>query len=230
MKQMMSKKTILLTRSHRENLLLENSLKPFSQFHIINLPIITHEVIDIDFANLKTYSNFIITSKFAAELVSNHIQFQCNIFVVGEESANILKQNFNIRIVKTYFTVQDLILDLSNHKSEYLYLSGNIISQDIPFAKRMVIYNTNYLDHISEETINLINNNAIDLILFYSKNTALQFINLFKYYNLLQKITNSDVIAISKDVGQILAPYVKSVSFPKYPNAHAMIDLIFGKV
>ena len=117
----------------------------------------------------------------------------------------------------------------SDDDNTFLYLSGNHISQEIPFAHRHIIYNTHYSKELPSEVVKIMEQSRADFIMLYSKNSASNFIDLVKRYKSLQNLQNSVVIAISEEVADIVKAYVQDVFFPKKPDADEMI-LILKKI
>ena len=267
-------KNVFLTRSLEENLILVKKIKEL-KLHPILAPMLSYEKLQYDFGQFENYKNIIITSKFAAKMVSEDYPYEVNAFVVGEESAEILKRNGKINVQGVYDNVEELIenrvvipakalvasRDLmrsrvkpgmttlglgmtikkelgprfrgddgwSDDDNTFLYLSGNHISQEIPFAHRHIIYNTHYSKELPSEVVKIMEQSRADFIMLYSKNSASNFIDLVKRYKSLQNLQNSVVIAISEEVADIVKAYVQDVFFPKKPDADEMI-LILKKI
>ena len=217
-------KNVIITRCKEENVILSRKIQEIGYIPIAS-PMISYKVVLCDFAKFKSYSNLIVTSKFAAQIIAEHYPYDVNAYVVGVESANILGKNNKIHVVGVYDGVAALLEALYNSQ-KYLYCSGNHISMDIPLADRCIIYNTEYADSLSKEAMDIISQNRADFIMFYSKNSAQNFIDLIKNHIHLQNLQNSVVIAISEEVGSILGGYVKNVLFPKNPNADEMLALL----
>lgn len=220
-------KNVIITRSAEENKVLAQNIMELGA-NPIESSMLRHVIIPEVFKNLQkleSYQYLIITSKFAARLVSKHYHKNISAYIVGEESAKIIGLNPYININGVYNTISDLKNSFIPDGKNTLYLSGNHISEEIPFAHRIVIYNTNYAENLSSEALNLLEKNSAEVIMFYSKNSAENFITLIKSKGgiILQNLKNSVVIALSKEIGSVLEKYVKHVLFPEIPNADAML-------
>lgn len=223
------KKTVVITRSYEDNIILAQKITALN-LHPVSSPMIAHKLIACDFAKFKLYQNLIITSKFAAQIVAE--RYLCNVdaYVVGEESAGILRKNNLVNIKKIYDNVEALSYELHEMKNDRaLYLSGDHITEELTFADRYVIYNTEYAKSISPEVLSIISKNQANFIMVYSKNTAENFIDLIKPHIHLQNLQNSVVIAISKEVGHVMKSYVRYVLFPRKPSSTEMFELLVGE-
>jgi len=215
-------KRILLTRSAEENSLLEGYLKGFE---VISLPLISYTDMPIKWDDFRKYTYIIVTSKHAALIVARNFLFKAKIFVVGRESASILRSNHCLEIAhiaSNASEIKDMLLSGAYDKSKIIYFSGNIISTDFEEITRQIIYEVEYLREIS----NCATLGEVEYVLLYSKNVAKVLLNLLKESNLLQIIRNSVVIAISNSVGDILSDHVSRIIYPSEPISREMINLL----
>lgn len=220
------KTNVILTRIQEENSILAAKISILG-FNPISSPMLSYEIIDSDFSNFSNYTDIIITSKFAAKIISRRYMNNVKAWVVGEESAALLQTNDHIDIMGVYKNVENMVLSLPNFTDgKAIYFSGDHITQEIPFIDRYVVYNTVYSKKLTDETLEITQQNKAHFIMIYSSNNGQNFMNLVKNYNLLQNIQNSVVIAISDEVGKILKPYVRNTLFPQYPSSEEMIKLL----
>ena len=218
-------RNVIITRSHSDNSILSQKITALG-LNPISSPMISHTMIPYDFYLFKPYKDLIVTSKFAAQIISKHYPYDINAYVVGDESAEILALNPQIHVKNIYDTIDSLLEKLPDFSTKPLYLSGNYISSALPFADRNIIYNTEYACAISSKALKIIGQNKADFLMFYSKNSAQNFIDLIKDDIHLQNLQNSVVIAISQEVGTELREYVKDVLVPDRPNAEEMLGLL----
>jgi len=221
-------KNVIITRSHDENLILAQKVKELGLKPVLS-PMLSHEAVLCDFTQFQNYTDIIITSKFASHIICKHYPYNVDAWVVGEESSELLSHNDKINVRANYDSVMELIEALRDTQKKFLYLSGNNISQDILFADRQVIYQTEYTKILSDEVLEIIQKNRANFIMFYSKNSAVNFIDLVKRYKSLQNLRNSVVIAISNEVGSVLKAYVKDVFYSAKPTANKMLELLCAK-
>lgn len=223
---------VIITRSIEENTYLEQQIKKLG-FNPIPAPMLSHTKIDCDFTQFVGYTDIVITSKFAAQIIANYYLYDVRAWVVGSESAALLQKNIHITVEKTFDKVEELISALLIHKAskdneeqKFIYFSGNFITQEIPSLYRYVLYNTEYASQLSSKILETIIKEKANFIMVYSINSAQNFIDLVKRYNHLQSLKNSVVIAISPEVGKVLKPYVQEVRWPLSPNSNEMIKLL----
>lgn len=221
-------KNVIITRSQDESLILARKISELGLNPILS-PMLSHESVLSDFTQFQDYTDLIITSKFAAHIISKYYPYNVDAWVVGEESSELLSHNDKINVRANYDSVTGLIEALKDTQKKFLYLSGDNISQEILFSERQVIYKTEYAKILSDEALEIIQKNRADYIMFYSKNSAVNFIDLVKRYKSLQNLRNSVVIAISNEVGYVLQAYVKDVFCPAKPTANKMLELLCAK-
>ncbi len=242
-------KKILLTRSENENQILSGEVSRLGFIPILT-PMISYEKLPVDFIQFRDGLDIIITSKFAAKIIAENYHYNANCFVVGEESASILKLNPKLNIKYIAEAAEELVLILPSFSGltrepindkwvlgsvpeddgnvlndRIIYFSGNIITTDFESAKRHVIYNVEYPDSLDENTIQEIKK-GIKYIFLYSKNCASNLILLLKRHNLLQNIKNSVVIAMSSGVASEYEGYVSTILFPAKPKASEILRLL----
>ena len=82
---------IILTRSEIENnrIILENKLH---NVNYISWPQIKFIDLEINFKNIDN-SSLVITSKYTAQIVATNYMYNFDCYIVGIESANIIKTN-----------------------------------------------------------------------------------------------------------------------------------------
>jgi uroporphyrinogen-III synthase len=220
---------VILTRSLRENTRLAKILKE-NGIESISCPQITLKEQDIDLSKL-TYSNIIITSKFAAEIVAQKLSSPVKAYVVGEESALILSTNPAITVKKVYSKVSELEQGLRDKlaRDDFTYLSGNYVTKELP-CQRLIIYNTTYTNYISHEAIKLIKAGKIKAVLIYSKRTAISFKETIICNNLTSYMVNIQLITLSKQIGLEFVDLGCKILYCNKPREVEMINLLKNAV
>ena len=224
---------VLLTRSREENAVTAQEITAlgYTPYCVDMLYFIDHENITIP----DTYSHIIITSKHAARLVKQVVDSKKECWVVGEESAKLLQTNQFIEITGIAKNVEELLgvmqLVPQNERAEFfqksIYISGNIITQELPqYITRYVVYDTVYTDFLNPEAVQAIQNGMIHYYMVYSKNCAMNLINLLKKHNMLPYIDSSVVIAIGEKVASLFEGMAQNVAFSKMNSAREMIELL----
>jgi len=222
-------KSILLTRSNENNKNIIKKLNNYKlqeqEFEYIECPLLEYKNCQLDSSILKEYSNIIITSKYAANIISSwHISEIKGLWIVGNKSQSILQNSrFEIRYVAK--NVQDLINNLpSKLYAKSIYLSSNKITQDLPSAiKREIIYQVEYKEYIPEiEKIK----KGVDYILLYSQNCASTLLHLLIENNLVSLLLHATIIAISAKVANIVRPFTKNMFYCNSNKPEEMLELL----
>ena len=98
-------KSVLLTRNIEEN---NETIKEISKYNLdlryIHCPLIKYKTLDFNIDILDNYSNIIITSKYAANILAGY-RFKKDIWVVGYNSKRLLGK----KVIYTAKNVEDLI-------------------------------------------------------------------------------------------------------------------------
>lgn len=220
---------VLLTRQNDDNNVIVNKLLS-SNIMTYNYPLINLQTLSFDWRILTEFTNLIITSKFAAKIVTQNISHPVTANVVGIESASILKSNPFITINNIFSTVFDLknsLLKL-DYNTKYAYISSNIIKKSLPrFVKRFIVYQVTYTQYLSHDLKEKIKNLEIKFIMIYSENSARTFIRLCRQENLCKYIKSIIVIALSKNIYKILSQSFLKIVYCTTPNNDLMLDLLY---
>lgn len=210
-------KTILLTRSKKENLKLRDKLSAHS-CKLIDLPLLTLQSNDFNFQKIKDFENIIVTSKFAANLLPANPGNQ-KVWVVGESSAGILaNKGYEIACIAPDAAELTAIISIEQ-PIKICYICGDHITREMPeFVKKFIVYNAIYKDELSEEEEEQLKNNAVDMIPIYSKNCAKALIKLLVRYDLLNLLANVTIIAISLKVKKVLEEHFSNIIVSEKPN------------
>ncbi len=209
-------KKVLITRAKEDNKYLREILIS-KNYQSIEINLIEHVNIPFNIRILENFSDIIITSKRAANLLPIDDGTK-NAWVVGSASSEILKQkNYNIQYVA--YSATELKDHLpTNIYDNMIYLSGNIISVEMPTnIKKIIIYKILYKDYLSNSEIKILKK-GLDYILLYSENCAKTLINLMIKNDLLKYIENAVIIAISFKVEKVVRGYFKEIVTCVYAN------------
>jgi uroporphyrinogen-III synthase len=224
---------VLLTRSREENDVAVEKLTAVG-FQSLCAPMLHHTNLFLSSGGCIA-SHIIITSKYAAKIVTRHCSVNAKCWVVGLESASILRQNSCIEITFIAQNLQDLLKHIESIRasegdaffSSSLYLSGSIITKDLPaYITRQVIYATHYIKELPRNVINAITKGQVQYIMVYSKNCAINLIALLKANNLLSHIRTSVVIAISERVANIFDGIAKDTVYSHSANFEDTLKLL----
>lgn len=216
-------KSVLLTRHIEEN---NETIKEISKYNLdlrnIHCPLIKYKTLDFNIDILDNYSNIIITSKYAASILTGH-NLKQDIWVVGSKSKRLLGK----KVMYTAKNVEDLIKHFPPDLYEQtIYLSSNEITKDLPSKiARHIIYNVEYLNELPVSIIKEFKNN-IGFILLYSQNSARTLVKLLLQNNLLEYLQDSLVVAINLKVANIVRPFIKNVVYCDDQNLNDIIKLL----
>lgn len=229
----MSKKAtrprILLVRSEAKNISLQTRI-PSNITDIISIPIISYQNISVDFRRFSRHNTLIVTSNYAANLISTKWLFPVDCYVVGTASANLLARNPHIKIAGIFDNVTALEEKLQYDSSRpSLYLRGNIVTHALSsLAKEKILYHTIYKSFFSaDEYASLAQ--GIDYVVLYSEQSAKRLILLLKREGLLHILHKSVVIVISKKVARAI-PYSQELIIADRPSAAAIEELLRAKL
>ena len=215
-------KSVLLTRNIEEN---NETIKEISKYNLdlryIHCPLIKYKTLDFNIDILDNYSNIIITSKYAANILAGH-NLKQDVWVVGSKSKRLLGK----KVIYTAKNVEDLIKHFPPDLYEQtIYLSSNEITKDLSNKiARHIIYNVEYLNELPLIIKEFKSN--IDFILLYSQNSAKTFVRLLLQNNLLEYLQDSLVVAISLKVANIVRPFIKNVVYCDDQNPNDVIKLL----
>ncbi len=202
-------KKILLTRSKEDNKYLRQTLAT-KGYVCMNLSLIEHINLPFNITILEGFTDVIVTSKRAANLLPID-DVGRSAWVVGSTSAEILRQK-GYNILHTAYSAVEL-RDKIPHDiySSAIYLSSNIISTKMPSDIKVVnVYKVKYKNCLSDAEVQILKD-APDYILLYSENCAKTLIKLIVENHLLKYIENSVIIAISSKVGKVVEGYFKKI-------------------
>ena len=93
-----------------------------------------------------------------------------------------------------------------------LYVSGEIISSNLDkdlisegyIVKRIINYSVLPTEEISEEFINELKSSIPDMVYVYSENSARNYLNLLKKYNLLDYWMNTNLMCLGEKTSSVL--------------------------
>ncbi|MCC2646236.1 MAG: hypothetical protein K0R02_301 [Rickettsiaceae bacterium] len=229
---------VLLTRSEQENIRLAEILKEHGISSISSPQVILRERKE-DF-DISQYNSIIITSKYAAQIVCRKLKQHVSAYVVGEESAKILRENPYIKVEHIFQNVSELSYSLTNNDYKedirplskfasgdrsIVYLSGSHITKALP-VDRIVIYDNIYTNEISANIIELIKAQQIKAVLVYSKKSALSLKSALICNNLTNYIANIHFITLSKKIGLEFIDLGCKILYCNKPSECEMITLL----
>lgn len=213
------KKRILIPRSNDNAVSFSEKLIKMGANPII-CPIVEYKAIQEEIYNKKFVNNIseydwiFFTSqnsvKYFFDILKKNFYdsralFKNKIATVGfKTKLEVEKYNINVDFVPKRFSFENLVSELSEvtnlEKSKILYPTqeGNKRNFKLDNVTRWDIYKADFFETLDEEIIQNIKS-GIDVITFFSANTALHFSSLVKKYNLSNYVSNSTFAVIGNE-------------------------------
>ena len=184
---------------------------------VSHLPVIKIQKVNHEKVNFCEFGGIVFTSANAIKnLNMSDINKKINCFCVGSSTENMAKKNGFQNIFCAEGNVnnlKELILQNFDKKSgNLLYVSGEIISsnldKDLIFegytVKRIINYSVLPTEEISEEFIKDLKSSIPDMVYVYSENSARNYLNLLKKYNLLDYWMNTNLMCLGEKTSSVL--------------------------
>jgi len=184
---------------------------------VSHLPVIKIQNVNYDKINVNEFGGIIFTSANAIKYLNiSGINKQINCFCVGSSTEKIAKENGFQNIFCADGNVNNLkevILQNFNRKSgNLLYVSGEIISSNLDkdltsegyTVKRIINYSALPVERISEEFIKDLKSSIPDMVYVYSENSARNYLNLMKKYNLSDCWMDTNLMCLGEKTSSVL--------------------------
>ena len=186
--------------------------------HIVShLPVIKIQNVNYDKVNINEFSGIIFTSANAIKnLNTSDINKKINCYCVGSSTENVAKQNGFQNIFCAEGNVNNLkeviLQNFDNRSGNLLYVSGEIVSSNLDKdlisegykVKRIINYSVLPVEEIDEEFINNLKSSIPDMVYVYSENSAKNYLNLLKKYNLLDYWMNTNLMCLGEKTSSVL--------------------------
>jgi len=216
---------ILVTRNNEANAALSTEISRLG-YQCFCYPMFSYEDMNIDFSSLKYFNNLIVTSNLAAEIITKSIDYNIKAWVVGSKTLDTLSQNSYTQVISSSNNISSLELllpDIYNRKN-FIYYSGNDITQEIDNINRQIIYRTTYISNISEELLSLIV--KVDVIMFYSYNNTKNFISLLLAQKSLHLLKSKKIITLSEKIALLFNDIGCDVYYSINNNNKEMLKIL----
>ena len=184
---------------------------------ISHLPVIKIQNINHDKININEFDGIIFTSSNAIKyLNTSGINKKINCFCVGSSTEKVAKENGFQNIFCADGNVNNLkevILQNFDKKSgNLLYVSGEIISSNLDkdltsegyTVKRIINYSVLPVEEISEKFIKDLKLSIPNMVYVYSENSARNYINLIKKYNLSDCWMDTNLMCLGEKTSSVL--------------------------
>ena len=197
--------SILLTRSIEENAKTKEALQGLP-LEILECPLISYQLLSVDWTRLNSCDYAIITSKFLAQHFPINTHSKLKVLVVGEVSASILEEKKymvelcaeNAEQIKTHLESQGIL-----RASKIIYFCGDNISTPMPnFVEQYEVYKVDYKQDLTHQQIASFQS-PLSYIMLYSEQSAKTLLQLIVKYNLQSYLNDTIIICISDKVSKI---------------------------
>ena len=183
-----------------------------SHFPVIQIESKKHEEI-----KFKEFSGFIFTSSNAIKNLNiKNINKNSFCFCVGSATEKTARLNGFQNVYSADGNVNNLkeiILQNFNYKDgKMLYVSGEIISSNLDkdltsegyTVKRIINYSVLPVEGISEQFIKDLKSSIPNMVYVYSENSARNYLNLLKKYNLLDYWMDTNLMCLGEKTSSVL--------------------------
>ena len=207
---------ILLTRP------LEDSHEMILRFQslghkVSHIPLINIESKNYESINFSDYNGIIFTSANAIKFINSKlIDKKISCFCVGSSTEkkaksvgfqNIFCADGNVNNLKEL-----ILLNFNSSDGKLLYVSGEIISNDLDQqlisegynVKRIINYSANPIEKFNEDFIEKLKLKIPEIVYVYSQNSAMSFLNLIKNYQLDNLWMDTNLMCISDKTSNVL--------------------------
>ena len=184
---------------------------------VSHLPVIKIQNVNYDKININEFGGIIFTSANAIKnLNTSEINKKINCFCVGSSTESAAKQNGFQNIFCAEGNVNNLkeviLQNFDNSSGNLLYVSGEIVSSNLDKdlisegykVRRIINYSVLPVEEIGEEFINNLKSSIPDMVYVYSENSAKNYLNLLKKYNLLDYWMNTNLMCLGEKTSSVL--------------------------
>ena len=207
---------ILLTRPLEDSKDLIVKFKSLGH-SVSHLPVIEIKKIEHEELNYSEYKGIIFTSSNAVKnLNSKNIDKKIYCFCVGSVTEKFAKKNGYQNIYSADGNVNNLkeiiLQNYINKKDKLLYVSGEIISSNLDkdlisegySVKRLVNYSVKPVEIFEENFIKQLKSSMPEIVYVYSENSAKNFLNVIKKYELVDYWMNTNLMCIGEKTSAVL--------------------------
>ena len=184
---------------------------------VSHLPVIKIENVNHDKVNFDEFGGIIFTSANAVKnLNTSNINKKINCFCVGSSTEKVAKQNGFQNIFCADGNVNNLkeviLQNFDQKKGNLLYVSGEIISSNLDKdlisegykVKRIINYSVAPIEEASDEFIRDLKSSIPDMVYVYSENSARNYLNLLKKYNLSDYWMDTNLMCLGEKTSSVL--------------------------
>ena len=185
--------------------------------NVSHLPVIKIKPLEYNEPNFNNYNGIIFTSANAVKNLNlKNINKKINCFCVGSATEKIVKQNGFQNIFCAEGNVNNLkeiiLQNFYNNEVSLIYVSGEIVSSSLDkdlssegySIKRIINYTVLPNDEISDEFVKNIKSSIPDIVFIYSENSARNYLNILKKYDLLETWMDTNLMCLGEKASTVL--------------------------
>ncbi len=221
---------ILLTRPLEDS--REMILKFQSLGHeVSHMPLLSIEGLKYENLKFSDFKGIIFTSPNAIKFLNlKLINKKINCFCVGSVTEKKARSNGFLNVYSADGNVRNLKeLILQNYSSsdgKLLYVSGEAITMNLDqelilegySVKRIINYVAKPIEKINENFINKLKQKVPEIVFIYSQNSAINFLNIIKNYQLVDLWMNTNLMCLGEKTSSILNEIKWKKIFLFYPG------------
>ena len=184
---------------------------------VSHLPVIKIQNVNHDKININEFGGIIFTSSNAIKnLNTSNINKKINCFCVGSSTENVAKQYGFQNIFCAEGNVNNLkeviLQNFDKRSGKLLYVSGEVVSSNLDkdlisegyTVKRIINYSVLPIEEMSEEFIKNLKSSIPDMVYVYSENSARNYLNLLKKYDLLDYWMDTNLMCLGEKTSFVL--------------------------
>ncbi len=184
---------------------------------VSHLPVIKIQNVNHDKININEFGGIIFTSSNAIKnLNTSNINKKINCFCVGSSTENVAKQYGFQNIFCAEGNVNNLkeviLQNFDKRSGKLLYVSGEVVSSNLDkdlisegyTVKRIINYSVLPIEEMSEEFIKNLKSSIPDMVYVYSENSARNYLNLLKKYDLLDYWMDTNLMCLGEKTSSVL--------------------------
>ena len=184
---------------------------------VSHLPVIKIKSLNYDEVNFDEFAGIIFTSANAIKNLNTlNINKQINWFWVGSSTEREAKESGFQNIFCADGNVNNLkeviLQNYDKKNGNLLYVSGEIISSNLNKdlisegykVQRIINYSVIPVDKVSDEFVKDLKLSIPDIVYVYSENSAKNYLNFLKKYNLLDCWMNTNLMCLGEKTSSVL--------------------------
>lgn len=230
---------------HSDNTLYVPNIDHFEGGGILSVPMLDVEMFDFDAGSVEASEVLLVTSGHARGAVAAYQERHGSggvLFAVGHVTSQIMRDigwTGGIRVAGTAEELAQMMEMEVPYKAGVLYLRGQDISFDFPAAWERkdikfvdkIVYKAHVTTAFPPFFEESVRKNEIGAVVFFSRRTALNFVNLLQMQGLLPLTGGIKALCISQSVLESVKESFDGLAYvAETPDAEGLAELVFRQV